>query len=58
MPTRGIFNLSFLSSCKGGDPSLIEQLLEDSTDLEADDIRAVLTFAADRERKLSSAPPP
>jgi uncharacterized protein (DUF433 family) len=36
---------------------LIEQLLEDSTDLEADDIRAVLAFAADRERKLSSASP-
>jgi len=31
-----------------------EQILSDFPDLEAEDISAVLAFAADRERKLSS----
>ena len=31
-----------------------EQILEDFPDLEADDIRACLAFAADRERRLVS----
>ena len=34
-----------------------DQILADFPDLEADDIRAVLAFAADRERKLFSTPP-
>lgn len=34
------------------------QILADFPDLEADDIRAVLAFAADRERKLFSTPSP
>ena len=33
-----------------------EQILTDFPDLEGDDIRAVLAFAANRERKLSSPP--
>jgi uncharacterized protein (DUF433 family) len=33
-----------------------EQILADFPDLEPEDISAVLAFAADRERKLSSAP--
>ena len=33
-----------------------EQLLTDFPDLERDDIRAVLAFAADRERRLVSDP--
>jgi len=33
-----------------------DQILADFPDLEEDDIRAVLAFAADRERKLSSSP--
>lgn len=33
------------------------QILEDFPDLTAEDIRAVLTFAADRERRLMSSPP-
>jgi len=32
------------------------EILEDFPDLEADDIRACLMFAADRERKLVKAP--
>ena len=32
-----------------------DQILADFPDLEAEDISAVLAFAADRERKLSSA---
>ena len=35
-----------------------DQILSDFPDLEADDISAVLAFAADRERKLSSASTP
>jgi uncharacterized protein (DUF433 family) len=31
-----------------------EQILADFPDLESDDIRAALAFAADRERKLST----
>ena len=34
------------------------QILSDFPDLEAEDIRAVLAFAADRERKLFNAPSP
>ncbi len=34
-----------------------QQILEDFPDLELDDIRACLAFAADRERKLVSIPP-
>jgi uncharacterized protein (DUF433 family) len=33
-----------------------EEVLADFPDLAADDIRAVLTFAAERERRLLSAP--
>lgn len=33
-----------------------EQILTDFPDLERDDIRAVLAFAADRERRLVSDP--
>lgn len=33
------------------------EILRDFPDLTADDIRACLAFAADRERKLVSAPP-
>ena len=33
-----------------------EQVLADFPDLERDDIRAVLAFAADRERRLVSDP--
>jgi uncharacterized protein (DUF433 family) len=33
-----------------------EEILKDFPDLEAEDIRACLTFAADRERKLFTAP--
>ena len=33
-----------------------EQILADFPDLEREDIRACLEFAADRERKLASAP--
>ena len=35
-----------------------DQILVDLPDLEPEDIPAVLAFAADRERKLSSAPSP
>ena len=35
-----------------------DQILADLPDLEPEDIPAVLAFAADRERKLSSAPTP
>ena len=35
-----------------------DQILADFPDLEAEDISAVLAFAADRERKISSAPTP
>lgn len=35
-----------------------DQILADFPDLEAEDIRAVLAFAADRERKLFSVPLP
>ena len=35
-----------------------DQILADFPDLEAEDISAVLAFAADRERKLSSASTP
>lgn len=35
-----------------------DQILADLPDLELEDIRAVLAFAADRERKLSSTPTP
>lgn len=35
-----------------------DQILADFPDLEPEDIPAVLAFAADRERKLSSAPTP
>jgi len=34
-----------------------QQILEDFPDLEVEDIRACLAFAADRERKLVSVPP-
>jgi uncharacterized protein (DUF433 family) len=34
-----------------------EQILADFPDLEADDIRAVLAFAADRERRLTASQP-
>jgi uncharacterized protein (DUF433 family) len=34
-----------------------EEILADFPDLEPDDIRACLAFAADRERKFSSIPP-
>lgn len=34
-----------------------QQILADFTDLELEDIRACLAFAADRERKLVSVPP-
>ena len=33
------------------------EILEDFPDLEREDIRAVLTFAAERERRLVSIPP-
>jgi uncharacterized protein (DUF433 family) len=33
-----------------------EEILQDFPDLEAEDIKACLTFAADRERKLFTAP--
>ena len=33
-----------------------EEILSDFPDLEAEDIRAVLAFAADRERKLVQVP--
>lgn len=33
------------------------EILRDFPDLAAEDIRACLAFAADRERKLASAPP-
>jgi len=35
-----------------------DQILADFPDLEAEDIRAVLAFATDRERKLFSVPLP
>ena len=35
-----------------------DQILADFPDLEVEDIRAVLAFAADRERRLFSAPMP
>jgi uncharacterized protein (DUF433 family) len=34
-----------------------DQILEEFPDLEREDIRACLEFAADRERKLMSTPP-
>ena len=34
-----------------------QQILTDFPDLEVEDIRACLAFAADRERKLVSVPP-
>ncbi|WP_447968575.1 DUF433 domain-containing protein [Nitrospira sp. M1] len=34
-----------------------QQILNDFPDLELEDIRACLAFAADRERKLASVPP-
>jgi uncharacterized protein (DUF433 family) len=34
-----------------------QQILNDFPDLELEDIRACLAFAADRERKLVSVPP-
>jgi len=34
-----------------------DQILQDFPDLEREDIRACLEFAADRERKLVSIPP-
>ena len=34
-----------------------DEILEDFPDLEREDIRACLAFAADRERKLTSFPP-
>jgi uncharacterized protein (DUF433 family) len=34
-----------------------DQILKDFPDLTAEDIRACLAFAADRERKLASSPP-
>ena len=33
------------------------QILRDFPDLTADDVRACLAFAADRERRLTSVPP-
>jgi uncharacterized protein (DUF433 family) len=33
------------------------EILQDFPDLTADDLRACLAFAADRERKLDSVPP-
>lgn len=33
------------------------EILRDFPDLTAEDLRACLAFAADRERKLASAPP-
>ena len=40
------------------DPGMSEaEILKDFPDLTADDIRACLAFAADRERKLVSIPP-
>ena len=33
-----------------------DEILKDFPDLEAEDIKACLTFAADRERKLFTAP--
>jgi uncharacterized protein (DUF433 family) len=35
----------------------IEQILVDFPDLEREDIRACLAFAADRERRFTSIPP-
>jgi uncharacterized protein (DUF433 family) len=35
----------------------LEEILTDFPDLTADDIRACLAFAADRERRLSAVPP-
>jgi uncharacterized protein (DUF433 family) len=35
----------------------VEQILDDFPDLTAEDIRACLAFAADRERRLSVVPP-
>jgi len=35
----------------------VEQVLEDFPDLTAEDIRACLAFAADRERRLCVVPP-
>ena len=34
-----------------------DEILSDFPDLEREDIRACLEFAADRERKLTSTPP-
>lgn len=34
-----------------------EEILQDFPDLEPEDIRACLAFAADRERKMVSVPP-
>jgi uncharacterized protein (DUF433 family) len=34
-----------------------DEILSDFPDLERDDIRAALAFAADRERRLMSVPP-
>jgi uncharacterized protein (DUF433 family) len=34
-----------------------EEILKEFPDLEVEDIRACLTFAAERERKLMSVPP-
>ena len=34
-----------------------DEILSEFPDLERDDIRAALAFAADRERRLMSAPP-
>ena len=34
-----------------------DQVLADFPDLEREDIRACLTFAADRERRFTSVPP-
>jgi uncharacterized protein (DUF433 family) len=34
-----------------------EEILRDFPDLEREDIKACLAFAADREKKLRSAPP-
>jgi uncharacterized protein (DUF433 family) len=35
----------------------VEQILDDFSDLTAEDIRACLAFAADRERRLCVVPP-
>ena len=35
----------------------VEEILEDFPDLTAEDIRACLTFAAERERRLRVVPP-